>query len=128
MIIFIRGKKEITLSTLTNWEQRYASTEECKHHSVLLFSKPFGDQRLREGIMGFEIAEEIRNQTTRCPFDFECLEAGETQVCPVDQYLKGNGLFLRQNKRVHCPYLMTFGQKYICNCPTHVDLHQQYNI
>jgi lysozyme family protein len=44
-------------------------------------------------------------------------------MCSVDRYLNGNGLFLRQNKGVHCPYLMTFSHKYICNCPTHVDLH-----
>ena len=78
--------------------------------------------------MGFEITEETRNQTTRCLFDFKCLDVGNTILCPVERYLKENGLFLQRKKRDYCPYTMTYGQKYICNCPTHIELYQQYRI
>jgi hypothetical protein len=78
--------------------------------------------------MNLKISDEIRSRTTRCPFDFKCLEVGEALLCPVDRFLEKNGLFLKRKKRDYCPYMMTYGQKYICNCPTHVELFQQYRI
>jgi hypothetical protein len=96
--------------------------------SALLIAALDENGRVMEGIMDLEISDEIRSRTTQCPFGFKCLEVGTNLLCPVERYLQGNGLFLRKNKRNDCPYLMAFGQQYICNCPTHVDLHLQYNI
>jgi hypothetical protein len=76
--------------------------------------------------MTFKISDEILQQTAYCPFDYKCLEDGDQQVCEVGEHLKGNGLILKGKKR-DCPYLMSFGYRYICNCLTHLELYRHYH-
>ena len=78
--------------------------------------------------MGFDISAKTLSQTTQCPDNFKCLEDGRQQVCAAERYIEGNGLFIRERRREYCPYLIPFGYGYICNCPTHVELYQRYQI
>ncbi len=80
-------------------------------------------------IKDYRISEDTRRLTTRCSDNFQCLIDDYWEMCSIERLLKGAGLMIekRINKN-NCQYLMSFGNAYICNCPTRYELHQQYCI
>jgi hypothetical protein len=77
--------------------------------------------------MKFEISEDTLRKTDKCQ-DMKCLEEDGRPECKVDRQLKGNGVFVSPNGRDQCPYKMSFGNAYVCNCPTRFELFDKYNV
>ena len=78
--------------------------------------------------MNFEVPDEVRAETTKCPNDFACLSTGQCsdrELCDVDYADGKNVLFLSSEQPLFCPYRMTFGGREVCTCPTHFAIHQQ---
>ena len=76
--------------------------------------------------MSEPMPQEVLKATTKCPRNFSCLNnnasgSGPECNCRVESFLGKNLLFVRpkENKTIFCPYLMHYGNEYICQCPTH---------
>jgi HD-GYP domain-containing protein (c-di-GMP phosphodiesterase class II) len=77
----------------------------------------------------YQISDDIKRLTTRCSDDFHCLFDDYWAMCSIERPLKGAGLIIgKRRNNNNCKYLMSFGNAYICNCPTRYELHQQYRI
>ena len=79
--------------------------------------------------MSFEVADEVRAETTKCPNDFACLAAGQCgdhELCDVGSADGKNVLFLMPEQRRFCPYSLNFGGAELCTCPTHYAIHRRY--
>jgi len=72
------------------------------------------------------ISEETLKSTTKCQFDFACLEGNGFPKCVVDYSVKNNGVFIKQENDQRCPYKMAFGYSYICYCPTRYEIYEKY--
>ena len=77
--------------------------------------------------MSFKVSEKNINKTTNCPFDFQCLKEEKFTMCPAVRQIKGNGLFVNPDKYKNCPYLMSFGDSFICNCDVRIEIFSKYN-
>jgi len=76
--------------------------------------------------MTIDIPDSVRQQTTKCPYDFGCLgtgHCGDVKICEVAYSYGGNVLSLVSNKQPRCPYHLDFGHGKLCTCPTRTYLH-----
>lgn len=77
--------------------------------------------------MGLSLPTEIRNQSSRCPFGFSCVDDNRTIRCRVLDANGENVLFI-ENSRPECPYNISFGSSRICRCPTRYYLFTHWTI
>ena len=78
--------------------------------------------------MARQIAEQILQKTTKCLSSFQCLDDERRDICSVEWSLKEKGCFLKIVKPKGCPYKVSFGDSYLCNCPTRHELFSKYKI
>ena len=78
--------------------------------------------------MQYEISQETLKKTEKCPRDMQCLKEGGTPLCKVENLVKGNGVFVKQNGAAVCLYRMPFGGSLICHCPTRFELADKYKM
>jgi hypothetical protein len=78
--------------------------------------------------MPFKINEKTKEQTTKCPHSFKCLEDEKSDMCSVEWCLKGNGCFLKKVKPQSCPYRIRFGNSHLCNCPVRREIYRRYTV
>jgi hypothetical protein len=79
--------------------------------------------------MALQINETTRQNTTKCPYSFQCL-VKKRDLCKVSIYIEGDGLFLKKAKYARCPYkqLGNTNSRYRCSCPTRIELYRHYKI
>jgi len=77
--------------------------------------------------MDLKVSEEILKQTTKCVFDFKCLNEETRDVCKVDRCIGGLCL-LETIKSGFCSYKFSFENSYACLCPTRVELYRNCRI
>jgi hypothetical protein len=78
--------------------------------------------------MNREVSPTVLEKTDRCPRGMKCLKKGEKPVCEVERLIDGAGAFLKSDGVDICPYKMSFGSAYVCNCPTRYELHKKYGV
>jgi hypothetical protein len=86
--------------------------------------------------MNIAISDEVRMETTKCPYDFSCLNTGQcgySTNCEIKRGLFHNTLIVVSRKIKNdllCPYATSLGDvhltnAHICSCPTHFALYLQ---
>ncbi|GBE04585.1 MAG TPA: hypothetical protein ENG95_05815 [Nitrospirae bacterium] len=86
--------------------------------------------------MTFYVSDETRKKTTRCPFDFVCLNSkkgpareSEQPRCRGLGVAPGEGLFIRPAATDDCLYLNRFGfGHYTCQCPVRNEIYSRYKV
>lgn len=79
--------------------------------------------------MGFEVDEEILKETTKCKEGFVCLASEVHGLCKVASSAAGGKvLFVCAEKKTRCPYCVPFGNSFVCNCPTRIELYKRYEV
>jgi hypothetical protein len=83
--------------------------------------------------MKITVTDEVLKQTTRCPNNFSCLTTGSCgnfPACSVKTSYKKLDMFSVKSKNIInislCPYELSFGHEYICQCPTHAALIKEF--
>ena len=77
--------------------------------------------------MGYEIDDETRRLTEKCPYKFNCLN-DKWDMCSVKFMAKGIGLILKECKRRDCAYRYPLLRTNICKCPTRYELYKQHRV
>ena len=75
-----------------------------------------------------QVPHTVQEKAKKCIHEFSCLktgQCGECELCPVEYANGGEILFLKDRKYKVCPYRLPFGDRQICRCPVHYELHQQ---
>ena len=78
--------------------------------------------------MDREVSQAVLEKTEKCPRGLACLKNGEKPRCKVERLINGAGAFLKSDGVDLCPYKMSFGSAYVCNCPTRYELYEKYGV
>jgi hypothetical protein len=82
---------------------------------------------LKKDAMALIINSEAIQKTTKCSSGFKCL-TDETHPCcaPAGTAIEGYGLFVNASRQHSCPYNISFGNGFICNCPSRYEIFNRY--
>jgi len=75
-----------------------------------------------------DISKEIIESTTNCEKDFACLKSDGVVCCKVESCINGKIHFVQNVSKSYCAYKMSFGNSFICNCPTRKEIFNKYSI
>ncbi len=56
-------------------------------------------------------------KTTRCDRGHACVLADAEYLCPIEELVAGEVVFVTHVPQVTCTYRSSFGEGYVCNCP-----------
>jgi len=81
-----------------------------------------------------EIDEEILKKTTKCPYNFECLNDLKSNyksegscINNVKNFVSEKLIFVNCSNS-SCSYFMTFGYSVVCNCPTRMEIFIKHKV
>jgi len=79
--------------------------------------------------MPYQISEETKKQTTKCPFNFECMSNHNWETCSISKKLQ-NVILCIDNKcnKSNCSYYYYFGKTHLCQCHVRREIYQRYKI
>lgn len=78
--------------------------------------------------MDYKISDEALHKTKKCPLKMQCLTESNRPKCKAKGLIKGCCVFIRTSGSNPCPYKISFGYGYICNCPTRYELYERYKL
>jgi len=80
--------------------------------------------------MAYKINDKIRKQTTKCSYNFICLDNGAWDTCVVKRDVQRTFLEIKtQNSQVDCSYRFSYGDSsFFCSCPTRGEIFRRYKI
>jgi hypothetical protein len=64
-----------------------------------------------------QISPDTIARTTRCPRDHACFRTGAEFLCPVEEVVGDEVVFVTYVPEVSCCYRLSFGEGFVCNCP-----------
>ncbi len=73
-----------------------------------------------------DIDKEILKSTTKCEKDFSCLRDKKHIFCKVEFCINDEVHFIKCLNEEYCTYKMSFGESFICNCPTRKEIFNKY--
>ena len=74
------------------------------------------------------IAPDIIAETTKCCFNFQCLNASGKPHCEIVDTHFGNVFFVKCPSNLNCGYATPVGDSKLCVCPTREELYLKYKI
>jgi len=98
----------------------------CRRNVHSFSNKPSGGLQ-KKGAMSLTINTEAVRKTTKCSSGFKCL-TDETHPCcaPASTLIEGYGLFVHTARQHACPYKISFGNGFICYCPSRYEIFLRY--
>ena len=78
--------------------------------------------------MNIEIDAEILQKTTYCKQDFRCLSGDERCLCEVKGSIGYDMLEIKPKFAVDCKYHISFGDTFLCTCPTRNVIYKRYGM
>jgi len=80
--------------------------------------------------MAYQVSYKTREQTTKCPYDFICLDNETWDTCTIKRDIQGAFLEIKtKSNKIGCPYRCPFGYSYFfCACPTRCEIYRRYDI
>ncbi len=78
--------------------------------------------------MTLKIDEKIIRETTRCDRKFLCLKTPSNIYCQVKDCINEEVLFVKCEDTIICNYKMSFGNSFVCNCPTRKEIYNLHKI
>lgn len=75
-----------------------------------------------------DIDKKIIEETIKCEKSFDCLKNDKHVYCKVENCVSSEVHFVKCLNDEYCVYRMSFGESYICNCPTRKEIYNKYEI
>lgn len=76
--------------------------------------------------MDLLINKKTIEKTTKCLFRFNCFSDKTYPRCTAENPIAEHGLFVRFTEPTSCHYKMSFGNGFICTCPTRYEIFKLY--
>ncbi len=73
-----------------------------------------------------EIDKKIVAGTFNCHKNFDCLNSGNHVYCKVECCINKKVHFIKIVDKSFCYYKMSFGDSFICTCPTRKEIFKMY--
>jgi hypothetical protein len=77
---------------------------------------------------GTEQDPDIQSRTTECVHNFSCLDGKRDCLCEVETAIDNKVIFVKPQMHTACNYKLSFGYKFICNCPTRNHLYLSHKV
>ena len=83
--------------------------------------------------MALKVSDEAIEKTTKCSWNYSCLEDNNSPKCSVNKSMceventLENYLFVDWNHE-DCHYKLEFGDSFICRCPVREEIYERYNM
>lgn len=77
--------------------------------------------------MKLEIDRSVIQKTTKCSFDFLCLEDEAYPLCQAHHAINGVTEVI-EHQGHNCPYAVIFGVNTFCTCPTRSEILKKYHL
>jgi hypothetical protein len=83
-----------------------------------------------EGIpMAYQVSDKIKKQTTKCAYNFACLNNDTWDTCSIERDIQRTFLVIKTKAGKNaCPYSFAYGSLYYCTCPTRREIYQRHKI
>ena len=78
--------------------------------------------------MKIKIDERILKETISCERYFECLKDDKKNSCAVENFNYEKVLFIKCVANRICSYKRSFGNSFMCACPTRIEIFNKYRI
>lgn len=65
----------------------------------------------------FGIDDDVVDRATECNRAFSCLAGAKDCLCDIEEVADDPILFIRPDRRLVCPYKVSFGEFSLCTCP-----------
>lgn len=78
--------------------------------------------------MDIEISEDILKSTTKCRYNFSCLNGVKECLCEVRSSNGHDTLFITSSSDRDCIYCAPLKNSYLCFCPTRREIYKRYKI
>jgi len=79
--------------------------------------------------MTYHVSDKTKKQTTKCPYNFTCLNNSPWDTCSIERALQEAFLAIKnKSNKSTCPYCFPYGSSYYCTCPSRREIYQRYNI
>lgn len=75
-----------------------------------------------------EIDKIIIEKTLNCNKNFDCLNNNAHVCCKVEDCINNEVHFIKCLEKLQCTYKMSFGESFICTCPTRKEIFNKYKI
>jgi len=75
-----------------------------------------------------EIDKNIISNTIKCEKNFDCLSANNHVYCKVESCINNKVHFINCVYNLNCSYKMSYGDTFICTCPTRKEIFNKYEI
>ena len=78
--------------------------------------------------MNIKVDDEIIQRTTHCEHDFRCLFGPKRCLCEAKESVGNDMVEIKPRLVIDCKYHVSLGDTHFCNCPTRVEIYNNYNI
>jgi len=78
--------------------------------------------------MKIAVEEKIILETKHCEKNFDCLKMDKHIYCGVESCINNEVHLIKCIDNLDCSYKMSFGNAFICNCPTRKEIFNKYKI
>ena len=72
------------------------------------------------------IKKETLKNTTDCRRNFDCIKNDKHIFCTVENCINDEVYFVKNSYNKYCPYRMSYGNSYLCHCPTRQEIFNKY--
>ncbi len=77
--------------------------------------------------MASDADQELLERAKECPHNHACLDGGDSQPqCPVERSIGRIGVFLAAKPPWSCPYHLSWGYSYLCQCPVRRAVYRRH--
>jgi hypothetical protein len=111
-------KSSSSASIFPSMKQNTVCTFALSHN---LFSDLTG-----ENSADLKVDNQTIQKTTKCPSAFKCQSDEAYPLCAPESSIPGYGLFVQPPEANSCHYKMSFGNGFICTCPTRYEIFTRY--
>jgi hypothetical protein len=80
--------------------------------------------------MSYQVSDKIKKQTTKCSYDFMCLDNKSWDTCAIKRDIQRTILEIKtQNNQAGCSYRFSYGDSFFfCSCPTRGEIYRRKKI
>ncbi len=75
-----------------------------------------------------DIDEAILKSASKCERGFSCLSGHDRAICPPENLIQNDVLFVKSAQTKTCPYLVHFGFGFVCSCPVRKRIYKRYRV
>jgi hypothetical protein len=76
--------------------------------------------------MAIPVDDGVLERVRKCQRCFKCQTGAHDTLCPVEEMIGSDILFVNPKENTVCPYRLAFGYSYLCLCPARKEIYKKH--